>query len=118
MTQGLGIRSSAKPKAASVQQGQDNYLVVEKLQKSYGGRKVVDGVSFMVAPGEIVGLLGRNGAGKTTSFDMVLGLVKPEKGRIRLGHHELSKLPIHERSRLGISYLPQEASTFRKLTVA
>jgi len=118
MTQGLGIRSSAKPKAASVQQGQDNYLVVEKLQKSYGGRKVVDGVSFMVAPGEIVGLLGRNGAGKTTSFDMVLGLVKPEKGRIRLGHHELSKLPIHERSRLGISYLPQEPSTFRKLSCA
>jgi lipopolysaccharide export system ATP-binding protein len=117
-TQGLGLRSSAKPAAATTTQGQDNYLVVEKLQKSYGGRKVVDGVSFMVAPGEIVGLLGRNGAGKTTSFDMVLGLVKPEKGRIRLGNREFSKLPIHERSKLGISYLPQEASTFRKLSCA
>src|SRR5271170_363892 len=118
MTQGLGIRSSAKPKAASVQQGQDNYLVVEKLQKSYAGRKVVDGVSFMVAPGEVVGLLGRNGAGKTTSFDMVLGLVNPERGTIRLGHKDLTKLAIHERCRLGISYLPQEPSTFRKLSCA
>jgi len=118
MTQGIGTRSSAKPAAAAVQRGQDNYLVVEKLQKSYSGRKVVDGVSFMVAPGEIVGLLGRNGAGKTTSFDMVLGLVTPEKGKIRLGHTDLTKMPIHKRSRLGISYLPQEPSTFRKLTCA
>jgi lipopolysaccharide export system ATP-binding protein len=93
-------------------------LVVEKLQKSYHGRKVVDGVSFTVAPGEVVGLLGRNGAGKTTSFDMVLGLVKPEKGRITLGKNDLAKLAIHDRSKLGISYLPQEASVFRKLNVA
>jgi lipopolysaccharide export system ATP-binding protein len=103
--------------SATVNSGVDeNMLYIDNLQKSYGGRRVVDNVSFTVARGEVVGLLGRNGAGKTTSFDMVLGLVKPEKGRIRFGHHDLAKLPIHERSRLGISYLPQEASTFRKLT--
>jgi len=92
-------------------------LLVEHIQKSYGGRRVVDGVSFHVGRGEVVGLLGRNGAGKTTSFDMVLGLVKPEKGRITLGNKDLTKLPIHMRSRLGIGYLPQEASVFRKLSV-
>ncbi len=92
-------------------------LYVEEIQKSYGGRKVVDGISFSVAAGEVVGLLGRNGAGKTTSFDMVLGLVKPDKGRIRLDDRQLAKLPIHMRSRLGIGYLPQEASVFRKLSV-
>lgn len=92
-------------------------LYVENLQKSYNGRRVVDGVSFTVQRGEVVGLLGRNGAGKTTSFDMVLGLVKPEKGSIRLENKELSKMPIHGRSRMGIAYLPQEASIFRKLTV-
>jgi lipopolysaccharide export system ATP-binding protein len=92
-------------------------LYIEKLQKSYGGRRVVDGVSFFVKRGEVVGLLGRNGAGKTTSFDMVLGLVKPEKGNIRLDGKELGQLPIHMRSRLGIGYLPQENSTFRKLSV-
>jgi len=114
----LGVQNALKTARINTGSGPDNYLVVEKLQKSYGGRKVVDGVSFMVAPGEIVGLLGRNGAGKTTSFDMVLGLVKPEKGRIRLGNRDFTKLAIHERSKLGISYLPQEASTFRKLTCA
>src|ERR1700733_7308842 len=97
--------------------GETKTLYVEKLQKSYGGRRVVDGVSFTVQRGEIVGLLGRNGAGKTTSFDMVLGLVKPEKGTIRLESEDLTRLPIHERSRRGIGYLPQEASIFRKLSV-
>lgn len=92
-------------------------LVIENLQKSYGGRRVVDGVSFHVSRGEVVGLLGRNGAGKTTSFDMVLGLVKPEKGRITLGDRNIAQLPIHERSGLGVGYLPQEASIFRKLSV-
>jgi len=92
-------------------------LYVENLQKSYSGRRVVDGVSFYVKRGEVVGLLGRNGAGKTTSFDMVLGLVKPEKGRIRLESEDLTKLPIHMRSRMGIGYLPQENSIFRKLSV-
>jgi lipopolysaccharide export system ATP-binding protein len=92
-------------------------LRVESIQKSYGGRKVVNNVSFDVNQGEVVGLLGRNGAGKTTSFDMVLGLVKPEHGRIMLGQHNLTHLAIHERARLGIGYLPQEASIFRKLSV-
>ncbi|HEY9867630.1 MAG TPA: LPS export ABC transporter ATP-binding protein [Candidatus Obscuribacterales bacterium] len=92
-------------------------LIVEHIQKSYHGRRVVDDVSFFVRAGEVVGLLGRNGAGKTTSFDMVLGLVKPEKGSIRLEEREISRLPIHLRSRLGIGYLPQEASVFRKLSV-
>ncbi len=93
-------------------------LEAKNLQKSYGGRKVVDGVSFHVERGEVVGLLGRNGAGKTTSFDMVLGLVTPEKGAITLLQHDLTKMPIHLRARLGIGYLPQEASIFRKLTVS
>lgn len=92
-------------------------IVVDKLQKSYGGRKVVDGVSFDVKAGEVVGLLGRNGAGKTTSFDMVLGLVKPEKGSVKLDNTEIARMAIHMRSRLGIGYLPQEASIFRKLSV-
>jgi lipopolysaccharide export system ATP-binding protein len=92
-------------------------LFVEGLQKSYGGRRVVDGVSFTVQRGEVVGLLGRNGAGKTTSFDMVLGLVTPEKGVIRLEDKIMTKLPIHMRSRMGVAYLPQEASIFRKLSV-
>lgn len=96
---------------------QTTTLFVNDLQKTYGGRRVVDGVSFTVSRGEVVGLLGRNGAGKTTSFDMVLGLVKPEKGSINLNGKELSKMAIHMRSRLGIGYLPQENSTFRKLTV-
>lgn len=93
-------------------------LQAANLQKSYGGRKVVDNVSFFVNAGEVVGLLGRNGAGKTTSFDMVLGLVKPEHGEIHLENIDLTKLPIHVRSRHGIGYLPQEASVFRKLSVA
>lgn len=116
MTASLGTKTrqftAAQPFAAS----EDTVLSVEHLQKSYGGRRVVDNVSFTVARGEVVGLLGRNGAGKTTSFDMALGLVNPERGHIKLGQHDITKLAIHERSRLGISYLPQEASTFRKLT--
>lgn len=92
-------------------------LIIENIQKSYGGRRVVDGISFNVEKGEVVGLLGRNGAGKTTSFDMVLGLVKPERGNITLDGKDISKVPIHIRSRLGVGYLPQEASIFRKLSV-
>ncbi|MBY0356574.1 MAG: LPS export ABC transporter ATP-binding protein [Candidatus Obscuribacterales bacterium] len=92
-------------------------LVVQNIQKSYAGRRVVDGVSFNVERGEVVGLLGRNGAGKTTSFDMVLGLVKPEQGTITLFGKDIAKMAIHLRCRLGIGYLPQEASIFRKLSV-
>jgi lipopolysaccharide export system ATP-binding protein len=92
-------------------------LRAEGLVKSYRGRRVVDGVSFQVAPGEVVGLLGPNGAGKTTSFNMVVGLVAPESGSVRLGDADLTRLPMHRRARLGVGYLPQEASIFRKLTV-
>jgi len=87
------------------------------LQKSYSGRRVVDGVSIEVRQGEIVGLLGPNGAGKTTSFNMVVGLVRPDAGSVSLGGRELGALPMHQRARAGLGYLPQEASIFRKLTV-
>jgi lipopolysaccharide export system ATP-binding protein len=92
-------------------------LQAKGLEKSYRRRKVVQGVSFEVAPGEVVGLLGPNGAGKTTSFNMVVGLVQPEAGQVLLGDVELTRLPMHRRARLGVGYLPQEASIFRKLTV-
>jgi lipopolysaccharide export system ATP-binding protein len=88
------------------------------LQKSYGARKVVKDVSLSVAQGEIVGLLGPNGAGKTTSFYMLVGLLRADAGQITINGQRVERLPIHRRSRLGLSYLPQEASIFRKLTVA
>jgi lipopolysaccharide export system ATP-binding protein len=87
------------------------------LCKSFRGRRVVEEVSFSVAPGEVVGLLGPNGAGKTTSFHCVVGLLAPDAGEVRLGDRDLSGLPLHERARMGIGYLPQEPSIFRKLTV-
>ncbi|RKG77663.1 LPS export ABC transporter ATP-binding protein, partial [Corallococcus sp. CA049B] len=86
-------------------------------QKSFRKRQVVRDVSFNVAPGEVVGLLGPNGAGKTTSFNMVVGLVTPDAGRVRVGDEDLTHLPMHRRARRGVGYLPQEASVFRKLTV-
>jgi len=92
-------------------------LRAEGLVKSYGGRKVVNDVTFFVEPGEVVGLLGPNGAGKTTSFYAVVGLVKPDLGRVFLGKEELTQLPMHERARRGIGYLPQEPSVFRALSV-
>jgi lipopolysaccharide export system ATP-binding protein len=94
-----------------------NLLRAQSLVKSYGGRRVVDGVSFHVGPGEVVGLLGPNGAGKTTCFNMAVGLVVPDAGRVTLAGHDLTRLPMHRRARLGLGYLPQEASIFRKLTV-
>ncbi len=93
-------------------------LVATGLQKTYGRRQVVKDVSLEVSEGEVVGLLGPNGAGKTTSFYMVVGLVRSDAGTITLGDQPIHKLPIHLRSRLGLSYLPQEASIFRKLTVS
>jgi len=93
-------------------------LVATGLQKTYGRRQVVKDVSLSVAQGEVVGLLGPNGAGKTTSFYMVVGLVRSDAGSITLGDVPIHQLPIHKRSRMGLSYLPQEASIFRKLTVA
>ena len=92
-------------------------LEAEGLQKSYGARMVVKDVHLAVAAGEVVGLLGPNGAGKTTTFYMVVGLVRADAGTIHIDGQEVQTLPIHRRSRLGLSYLPQEASIFRKLTV-
>src|ERR1700736_6074983 len=93
-------------------------LSVAKLNKRYQSRTVVHDVSLSVASGEVVGLLGPNGAGKTTCFYMIVGLVAADGGRIELDGDDLSRMPIHIRARLGLSYLPQEASIFRKLTVA
>ncbi len=87
------------------------------LHKTYRGKSVVNGVSLEVRSGEIVGLLGPNGAGKTTTFYMILGIIKPDGGTVLLDGEDISPLPIHQRARLGIQYLPQEPSVFRKLTV-
>jgi lipopolysaccharide export system ATP-binding protein len=93
-------------------------LRADNLVKSYKTRSVVDGVSFQVHSGEVVGLLGPNGAGKTTSFYMVVGLIAANSGQISLGQRDITHLPVHARAQLGIGYLPQEASVFRKLSVA
>jgi lipopolysaccharide export system ATP-binding protein len=92
-------------------------LSTEGLQKRYKGTTVVNGVDINVNAGEVVGLLGPNGAGKTTCFYMIVGLVKPNKGSIWLDDVDITNMPMHRRARLGIGYLPQEASVFRKLTV-
>jgi len=87
------------------------------VAKSYGGRRVVDGINIEVKGGEVVGLLGPNGAGKTTTFHMMVGLVRPDDGRVLMNDDDLTSAPMHERARAGISYLPQESSVFRRLTV-
>lgn len=92
-------------------------LEIQGLQKRYGMRQVVRDVSLEVKSGEVVGLLGPNGAGKTTSFYMIVGLVPSDAGKIDIDGTDISRLPIHQRARLGLSYLPQEASVFRKLSV-
>jgi len=92
-------------------------LAVHQLLKSYGGRPVVNGVSVRIEPGEVVGLLGPNGAGKTTSFYAMVGIIQPDGGEILLDGASIRHLPIHERARLGLGYLPQEPSIFRKLSV-
>lgn len=96
---------------------QHEHLVMQHLAKRYGKRWVVKDVSFSVEQGQVVGLLGPNGAGKTTSFYMVVGLVNMDKGQIHVGSQDISPLAMHERAKVGIGYLPQEASIFRKLTV-
>lgn len=93
-------------------------LIVENLKKSYKTRTVVQDISLSIKSGEVVGLLGPNGAGKTTSFYMMVGLVPLDAGRILLDGKDLSRMPIHLRARMGLSYLPQEPSIFRKLTVS
>ncbi len=92
-------------------------LETRSLTKSYGGRKVVDGLSISVGRSEIVGILGPNGAGKTTSFYMIVGIIAPDFGQIHFDQTDITKKPIHERCKLGMGYLAQESSIFRKLTV-
>jgi len=92
-------------------------IKTEKLIKKYGSKVAVNGISINVKQGEIVGLLGSNGAGKTTTFYMVVGLIRPNEGRVFLDDTEITKLPMHKRAHLGIGYLPQEPSIFRKLSV-
>jgi lipopolysaccharide export system ATP-binding protein len=108
-------KSSGGPQVAVAA---DNLLLsTSHLVKAYNQRRVVDGVSVGVAPGQIVGLLGPNGAGKTTTFNMVVGIVKPDEGSVQFEKHNITRLPMHKRARLGIGYLTQEPSIFRKLTV-
>ena len=92
-------------------------LRAEGVTKSYNGRRVVDGINIEVKGSEVVGLLGPNGAGKTTTFYMIVGLVQPERGKVVLNGEDLSGMPIYQRARAGLSYLPQESSIFRRLTV-
>jgi lipopolysaccharide export system ATP-binding protein len=92
-------------------------LTAEAVAKTYNGRRVVNGVNIEVRGGEIVGLLGPNGAGKTTTFHIMVGLVQPDEGKVLLNEQDLTGAPIYQRARAGISYLPQESSVFRRLTV-
>ncbi len=121
---GSEIRIAAPPTIQSDQQqpthqprSRDGVLMVQGIQKSYKGRKVVENVNLGVRRGEAVGLLGPNGAGKTTSFYMITGLVQADAGKIELNGHDITKTPMYRRARLGIGYLPQEASIFRGLSV-
>ncbi len=92
-------------------------LQVKKLEKSYGGKKVVDGLSFSLFEKEVVGLLGPNGAGKTTAFYMTIGLIRPDRGQVFFKGEEVTSLPIHKRAKMGLGYLAQEPSVFRSMTV-
>jgi lipopolysaccharide export system ATP-binding protein len=107
------ISQKTAPLAAKM----DKVLSTEQLVKIYGGRSVVDGVNITAAAGEIVGLLGPNGAGKTTSFYMIVGLVRPNSGRVIFCGSDVTNYPMYKRARLGMGYLPQEESIFRKMTV-
>ncbi len=100
-----------------VEQYSGSGIVVNNLEKIYKKRKVVNGVSFHIKKGEIVGLLGPNGAGKTTTFYMIVGLIKPNNGKVMLNNENIAAFPMYKRARMGIGYLPQEMSIFRKLTV-
>ncbi|GAD21848.1 LPS export ABC transporter ATP-binding protein [Acidovorax sp. MR-S7] len=113
----MAAHEAQAPAAHAMDAGADSRLEAWHLQKSYGSRKVVKDVSVAVQKGEVVGLLGPNGAGKTTSFYMIVGLVRSDGGSIRIDGQDVTHMPIHRRSRLGLSYLPQEASIFRKLNV-
>ncbi len=109
---------SINRESGEVQKKNGHLLIVEGLTKSFKSRIVVDRVNIEVHSGEIVGLLGPNGAGKTTSFYMIVGIVKPDAGKIQLDGSNIGELPMFERARRGITYLPQESSIFRRMTVA
>jgi lipopolysaccharide export system ATP-binding protein len=109
--------NASQPKQPPAAAPNGKLLVTEKLVKEYRQRRVVNGVSIAVGAGEIVGLLGPNGAGKTTTFNMVVGLIKPDEGAVKFQAREITRLPMHKRARLGMGYLTQEPSIFRKLTV-
>ncbi|HTS40055.1 MAG TPA: LPS export ABC transporter ATP-binding protein [Xanthobacteraceae bacterium] len=110
-------RSAPAQRSAQQRSPQQNYLAAHAVEKSFGGSKVVKGASLYLRRGEAVGLLGPNGAGKTTIFYMITGLIKADSGRIELDGHDVTELPMYQRARLGIGYLPQEASIFRGLNV-
>ena len=114
-------QAATRPRAAADgrqgQQAARHYLAAHGVEKSFGGRAVVKGVTLYVRRGEAVGLLGPNGAGKTTMFYMITGLIKADRGRIELDGYDVTVLPMYQRARLGIGYLPQEASIFRGLNV-
>jgi lipopolysaccharide export system ATP-binding protein len=105
------------PAASFLAPDKPDEITVELVCKAYKGRTVADHVSLNIKKGEIVGLLGPNGAGKTTTFYMVVGLIKPDSGRVLYNNHDITKKAMYQRARMGIGYLPQEASVFRKLTV-
>src|SRR5512140_2127706 len=111
------LMEEAEPQSSAAAVQQQPLLLTEGLVKEYRRRRVVNGVSISVSPGEIVGLLGPNGAGKTTTFNIVVGVVKPDDGRVLFRDRPITRLPMHKRARLGIGYLTQEPSIFRKLTV-
>jgi lipopolysaccharide export system ATP-binding protein len=110
--------TEARPSRGSEKSPSSTALAASNLQKTYGKRRVVDDVTLHVEQGEVVGLLGANGAGKTTTFYMIIGLERPDRGTIRLSDRDITKLPMYLRARLGMGYLPQEPSVFRKMTAA
>jgi lipopolysaccharide export system ATP-binding protein len=118
MIQVMMEQESSATLTTAVPEKKGREIKTEGLLKIYSKRRVVDGASIVVHQGEIVGLLGPNGAGKTTTFYMIVGLIRPNKGRIFLDNKEISKKPMYKRARMGIGYLPQEPSIFRKLSVA
>jgi len=117
-TEKLSAPGSFSVEQLAAEAASPSALATSRLQKTYSKRLVVDDVNIHVEPGEVVGLLGANGAGKTTTFYMIVGLERPDSGTVRLGERDLTKLPMYLRARLGLGYLPQEPSVFRKMTAA
>jgi lipopolysaccharide export system ATP-binding protein len=113
----MRVLKTTAPDLSAAASNDGKLLATEKLVKEYRQRRVVNGVSIIVNAGEIIGLLGPNGAGKTTTFNMVVGLIKPDDGAVSFQARDITRLPMHKRARLGIGYLTQEPSIFRKLTV-